>query len=92
MRIWDIRAFAPSNRLQHTYAEGAQHGIEKNLIRASWSPTGDKVAAGSSDRTVVSILNLSSEIFLANRFRRSGTWTLRRCYTSCQAIGGASTM
>lgn len=27
-------------------------GIEKNLIRASWSPHGDKVAAGSGDRTV----------------------------------------
>lgn len=52
VRIWDIRAFAPTNRLLHTFAEGVNVGIEKNLIRASWSPQGDKVAAGSGDRTV----------------------------------------
>ncbi|RPB28649.1 U5 snRNP-specific protein-like factor [Terfezia boudieri ATCC MYA-4762] len=52
VRIWDIRAFAPTNRLSHTFAEGVNVGIEKNLIRASWSPQGNKVAAGSGDRTV----------------------------------------
>lgn len=52
VRIWDIRPFAPTNRLLHTFAEGVNVGIEKNLIRASWSPQGDKVAAGSGDRTV----------------------------------------
>jgi len=52
VRIWDIRPFAPANRLSHTFAEGVNVGIEKNLIRASWSPQSDKVAAGSGDRTV----------------------------------------
>ncbi|KAG0138123.1 WD40-repeat-containing domain protein [Tuber indicum] len=51
VRTWDIRAFAPSNRLINTY-EGAPSGIEKNLIRASWSPTGDKVGAGGGDGSV----------------------------------------
>lgn len=51
VRVWDIRAFAPSNRLVNTY-EGAPAGIEKNLIRASWSPTGDKIGAGSGDGSV----------------------------------------
>ncbi|RPB20838.1 U5 snRNP complex subunit [Terfezia boudieri ATCC MYA-4762] len=52
VRILDIRAFAPTNRLSHTFAEGVNVGFEKNLFRASWSPQGDKVAAGSGDRTV----------------------------------------
>jgi WD40 repeat protein len=28
-------------------------GLEKNLIRASWDPKGEKIAAGSGDRSVV---------------------------------------
>ena len=41
VRTWDIRPFAPTNRQ------------EKNLIRASWDPKGEKIAAGSGDRSVV---------------------------------------
>ncbi|KAI5811437.1 putative U5 snRNP complex subunit [Peziza echinospora] len=52
VRLWDIRAFAAVNRLQHTFSEGVQVGLEKNLIRASWSPDGQRIAAGSGDRTV----------------------------------------
>lgn len=52
VRAWDIRAFAPSNRLINTY-EGAPAGIEKNLLRASWSPTGSMIGAGSGDGSVV---------------------------------------
>ncbi|OJJ48085.1 hypothetical protein ASPZODRAFT_130006 [Penicilliopsis zonata CBS 506.65] len=52
VRTWDIRPFAPSNRQINTY-DGAPTGLEKNLIRASWDPKGDKIAAGSGDRSVV---------------------------------------
>ena len=52
VRTWDIRPFAPSDRLIKTY-DGATAGIERNLIRASWDPKGERIAAGSGDRTVV---------------------------------------
>ncbi|KAK5197461.1 hypothetical protein LTR99_007831 [Exophiala xenobiotica] len=52
VRTWDIRPFAPVDRAVRTY-DGASAGFEKNLIRASWSPKGDKICAGSGDRTVV---------------------------------------
>ena len=32
--------------------EGAPAGIEKNLIRAGWSPTGEKIGAGGADGSV----------------------------------------
>jgi Prp8 binding protein len=52
VRTWDIRPFAPTNRHVRTY-DGAPTGMEKNLLRASWDPTGTKIAAGSGDRSVV---------------------------------------
>ncbi|KKK19839.1 putative U5 snRNP complex subunit [Aspergillus rambellii] len=52
VRTWDIRPFAPTNRHIRTY-DGAPVGLEKNLIRASWNQAGDKIAAGSGDRSVV---------------------------------------
>lgn len=52
VRTWDIRPFAPAERLVRTY-DGAPTGLEKNLIRASWDRTGQKIAAGSGDRSVV---------------------------------------
>ncbi|KTW26015.1 hypothetical protein T552_03285 [Pneumocystis carinii B80] len=52
VRIFDIRPFVPSSR-QVKVLKGALHGIEKNLIRASWSYDGLRVAAGSADRTVI---------------------------------------
>ncbi|RDW61257.1 WD40 repeat domain-containing protein [Aspergillus mulundensis] len=52
VRTWDIRPFAPTNRHIRTY-DGAPAGLEKNLIRATWNPAGDKIAAGSGDRSVV---------------------------------------
>lgn len=51
VRTWDIRPFAPTNRHVRTF-DGAPTGIEKNLIRASWDPNGQKIAAGSGDRSV----------------------------------------
>jgi Prp8 binding protein len=52
VRTWDIRPFAPTDRHIRTF-DGAPVGLEKNLIRASWDPTGTKIAAGSGDRSVV---------------------------------------
>jgi len=52
VRTWDVRPFAPVDRAVQTY-DGAPSGFEKNLIRASWSSKGDKIAAGAGDRTVV---------------------------------------
>ncbi|KAK5088998.1 hypothetical protein LTR05_003222 [Lithohypha guttulata] len=52
VKTWDIRPFAPADRSIRTY-DGAPAGFEKNLLRASWSPRGDKICAGSGDRTVV---------------------------------------
>ncbi|KAK2738908.1 hypothetical protein FQN55_009678 [Onygenales sp. PD_40] len=52
VRTWDIRPFAPADRHIKTY-DGAPVGLEKNLIRASWNPTGERIAAGSGDRSVV---------------------------------------
>ncbi|OQV03907.1 WD domain-containing protein [Cladophialophora immunda] len=52
VRTWDIRPFAPVDRAVQTY-DGAPSGFEKNLIRASWNPQGDKICAGAGDRTVV---------------------------------------
>lgn len=33
--------------------DGTNRGIERNLLRASWDPKGEKIAAGSGDNTVV---------------------------------------
>lgn len=52
VRTWDIRPFAPTDRNIKTY-DGASIGIETNLVRASWDPAGEKIAAGSGDMTVV---------------------------------------
>ncbi|OJD35851.1 u5 snrnp complex [Diplodia corticola] len=52
VRTWDIRPFAPTDRQLKTY-DGAPTGLEKNLLKASWDPKGQKIAAGSGDRTVV---------------------------------------
>lgn len=52
VRTWDVRPFAPPERHIQTY-DGAATGLEKNLIRASWDPSGEKIAAGSGDRSVV---------------------------------------
>ena len=52
VRTWDIRPFAPAERHVRTF-DGANFGMEKNLIRASWDRDGKKVAAGAGDGTAV---------------------------------------
>ena len=50
-RTWDVRPFAPVDRSLKTFV-GAAVGIEKNLVRASWDPKGERVGVGSGDGSV----------------------------------------
>ncbi|KAF1825659.1 U5 snRNP-specific protein-like factor [Dissoconium aciculare CBS 342.82] len=51
VRTWDVRPFAPEDRSVRTL-DGAQAGLEKNLIRACWDPSeGKRVAVGGGDGT-----------------------------------------
>ena len=50
VRSWDIRPFAPEDRQIRVF-DGAQTGLEKNLIRACWDGDGKRVAAGGGDST-----------------------------------------
>ena len=50
-RTWDIRPFAPEDRLLRTF-DGAVVGLERNLIRAAWDPEGRRVVAGGGDGSV----------------------------------------
>jgi Prp8 binding protein len=51
VRTWDVRPFAPADRRLQTY-DGAPTGQERNLLKASWDPKGEKIAAGSGDQSV----------------------------------------
>lgn len=51
VRTWDVRPFAPTNRAVHKY-DGAQIGVEQNLVKASWDSEGKRIAAGGGDGTV----------------------------------------
>lgn len=50
VRTWDIRPFAPEDRQIRVF-DGAQAGLEKNLIRACWDSDGKRIAAGGGDGT-----------------------------------------
>jgi Prp8 binding protein len=52
VRTWDIRPFAPTERHIRTF-DGANMGIEKNLLGASWDSEGKRIAAASGDGTVM---------------------------------------
>lgn len=52
VRTWDVRPFAPTERHIRTL-DGANSGIEQNLLGASWDGEGKKIAAASGDGTVV---------------------------------------
>lgn len=51
VRTWDVRPFAPADRRLLTF-DGAPTGQERNLLKASWDPKGEKIAAGSGDQSV----------------------------------------
>ena len=50
VRAWDVRPFASTDRQIRAF-DGAQAGLEKNLIRACWDADGKRVAAGGGDGT-----------------------------------------
>ena len=49
VRCWDVRPYAVGNKCIKIY-QGIAHGLERNLLRASWSPTGKFLASGSSEK------------------------------------------
>jgi Prp8 binding protein len=51
-RTWDIRPFAPTERNIRTF-DGANVGLEKNLVKGSWDTAGKKIAVGSGDGSVI---------------------------------------
>lgn len=51
IRLWDVRPFAPQERCVKIFI-GHMHNFEKNLLRVSWSPQDDRIAAGSADKFV----------------------------------------
>jgi Prp8 binding protein len=51
VRTWDVRPYAPADRTIQTY-DGAPTGQERNLLKASWDPKGEKIVAGSGDQSV----------------------------------------
>ena len=52
VRTWDVRPFSPGDRKLKVF-DGAVHGMERNLIRASWDGEGRKIAAGAGDGTAL---------------------------------------
>lgn len=52
VKSWDIRPFAAEDRCVRTF-DGAQVGLDRNLLRASWDAKGERVVAGSGDGSVV---------------------------------------
>ena len=51
VRTWDVRPFAAANRHIRIY-DGAQIGLERNLVRARWDGEGKRIAVGGGDGTV----------------------------------------
>eukprot|EP00996_Jenningsia_fusiforme_P001329 NODE_2217_length_1261_cov_17.958746_g2018_i0.p1 GENE.NODE_2217_length_1261_cov_17.958746_g2018_i0~~NODE_2217_length_1261_cov_17.958746_g2018_i0.p1 ORF type:complete len:346 (+),score=33.64 NODE_2217_length_1261_cov_17.958746_g2018_i0:25-1062(+) len=64
LRSWDVRPFVEGGDSQRCTKmfTGHAHGVDRNLLRCSWSPDGSMVAAGSSDSpTHVYIWDFSSK-------------------------------
>jgi len=51
VRIFDVKPYVRGDRCIKV-VQGAQHNFEKNLLRCAWSPDGNRISAGSSDRLV----------------------------------------
>jgi Prp8 binding protein len=51
LRCWDVRPFVRGGDSQRCVKNftGHSHGVDKNLLKCSWSADGDMVATGSSD-------------------------------------------
>lgn len=53
VRLWDVQPFVvPGSGREKKRFDGAKHGFEKTLIKASFSPDGALIGAGSADRNV----------------------------------------
>jgi Prp8 binding protein len=65
VRIFDIRPFCEGDRCKKVFY-GVQHGIDKNLLRCSWSSDSKRISAGSSDSPVpyVYVWNVMTEKIL----------------------------
>mmetsp|Transcript_59432 Transcript_59432/g.112170 ORF Transcript_59432/g.112170 Transcript_59432/m.112170 type:complete len:293 (-) Transcript_59432:334-1212(-) len=48
---WDVRPFVTGTRFSKQF-HGAQHNLEKTLLKCSWSPDGEMISCGSSDHVV----------------------------------------
>nr|WJH19489.1 U5 small nuclear ribonucleoprotein 40 kDa protein (U5-40K) [Euglena gracilis] len=51
MRAWDVRPYVrggDSQRCVRVFA-GHAHGVDKNLLKCAWSPSGELVSTGSAD-------------------------------------------
>ena len=51
VRTWNVQPFAKAERRIRTF-DGAPSGQERNLLKATWDPKGEKIAAGSGDQSV----------------------------------------
>lgn len=49
--MFDVRSFVEGNRVVGAF-RGHEHNFERNLLKCGWSPDGQWVTAGSSDRFV----------------------------------------
>ncbi|KAL0488587.1 U5 small nuclear ribonucleoprotein [Acrasis kona] len=49
-RLWDARPFTRNAQQRNIgILQGAKHSVDKNMLRCSWSPSGQLVSGGSSD-------------------------------------------
>eukprot|EP01117_Protostelium_nocturnum_P004182 TRINITY_DN1548_c0_g1_i1.p1 TRINITY_DN1548_c0_g1~~TRINITY_DN1548_c0_g1_i1.p1 ORF type:complete len:359 (+),score=112.43 TRINITY_DN1548_c0_g1_i1:78-1154(+) len=52
IRIFDMKPYVRGDRCIRVFDQDVKHNFEKNLLRCSWSPNGDRISAGSAERTV----------------------------------------
>jgi Prp8 binding protein len=67
LRVWDARPFVPQGRDRCLKAlAGHNHSrAERALLRCCWSPDGERVTAGSADRTVYVWCSRSRDLLYA---------------------------
>jgi Prp8 binding protein len=58
LKIWDVRPFAMEKQIASF--GGHSHGVDRNLLRCSWSSDGNMVSSGSSDG-LVNIFNVDKK-------------------------------
>lgn len=63
LRTWDVRPFVTGKSRAVSVFEGAQHDFQKQMLRCAWSPDGQRITCGSSDRFVY-VWNVESKQIL----------------------------